>query len=184
MNPGSIYRTNRQERWWVALRGIIAILFGILAIVWPGMALFVLVYLFAAYALVDGIFAVTSSFQARSYFRHWWIVLIEGIAGIIFGILTFIWPGISFIVLLTLVGGWAIVTGILEIIAAIELSRAITGEWLLLLTGVLSILLGVLLFARPVASLLAIAWMIGIYAILFGILLLVRAFQRRSVLSY
>ena len=168
------------RNWWmVALRGVLGILFGLIALVWPGITLLVLVALFGAYALVDGIFAVVAAFRAgRSRFR-WWLVL-EGIAGISAGIATVFWPQITALVLLVLVAAWAIVTGVLEIVAAIRLRKVITGEWVLALTGVLSVGFGVLLLLFPGPGALSLVWLIGAYALAFGILLLVLAFRLRS----
>ena len=168
------------RNWWVvALRGVLGILFGLIALVWPGITLLALVALFGAYALVDGIFAAVAAFRAgRSQFR-WWLVL-EGIAGIGTGIATVFWPQITALVLLVLVAAWAIVTGVLEIVAAIRLRKVITGEWVLALTGVLSVGLGMLLLLFPGPGALSLVWLIGAYALAFGILLLVLAFRLRS----
>ncbi len=107
---------------------------------------------------------------------NWWMLLLEGIAGVILGILVFIWPGITALVLLFLIAAWAVITGIIELVAAFTVGMG----WLLALAGVLSIVLGIILFARPVAGILSLVWLIGIYAIIWGILLIVRAFQARS----
>lgn len=168
--------------WWVlAIRGVAAILFGIAAFLWPGLTLTVLVLLFGAYALVDGIFAVVGGFTARAEQERWWVLILEGIAGIALGVLTFLWPYITALVLLYFIAAWAIVTGVLEVAAAIRLRREITGEWLLGLAGVASILFGVLLVLLPGPGALALVWLIGAYALIFGIVLVILAFRLRSL---
>jgi uncharacterized membrane protein HdeD (DUF308 family) len=152
------------------------VLFGLAALFWPGLTLLVLVYIFGAYALVEGIIAIYLSFQERRMQTNWWMLLLEGIAGVILGILVFIWPGITSLVLLYLIAAWAVITGIIELVAAFTTRMG----WLLALAGALSILLGIVLFARPIAGILSLVWLIGIYAIIWGILLIVRAFQARS----
>jgi len=171
-----------QRYWWVlALRGLIAVLFGIAALLWPGLTILALVIIFGAYALVDGIMAVIVSLQERKVLHGWWVLLLEGIAGILIGIATFLWPGVTALVLLSLIAVWAIITGIFEVIAAFTGHGTFTQEWAIGLAGILSILLGILLIARPGAGLLTIALFIGIYAIIFGVLLIIRAFQFRVV---
>jgi uncharacterized membrane protein HdeD (DUF308 family) len=169
--------------WWMfVLRGVVAVIFGILALIWPGITLTALVLLFGAYALVDGIFALGSAiFGGRSSEgRRPWLVL-EGIAGILAGILTFIWPGITALVLLFFIAAWAVVTGVFEIIAAVQLRREIQGEWLMALAGVFSIIFGILLFVWPVTGALAVVWLIGIYSIVFGVALIALGIRLRSL---
>lgn len=169
------------DHWWVLLvRGIAAVLFAVLAFAWPGVTLAVLVLLFGAYSLVDGVFALWFMVAAARHRRRWWPFLVEGLAGIAVGILTFLWPGITALVLLYLIAAWALVTGVFEIIAAIRLRQAIEGEWLLGLSGVLSIVFGILLVVQPAAGALALIWVIAAYALLFGIVLIVLAFRVRG----
>jgi uncharacterized membrane protein HdeD (DUF308 family) len=169
------------RRWWaIALRGVVAIVFGILAFVWPGITVTALVLLFGAYALVDGVFAVVAALSGAGQGVPLWALLLEGLAGIAAGILTFLWPGVTELVLLLFIASWAVVTGVLEIIAAIRLRAVLRNEWALVLSGVLSILLGILFFISPITGALVIAYWVGAYAILFGILLLVLAFRLRS----
>jgi len=168
------------RNWWLlALRGLLAVLFGLLALVWPGITLMVLVLFFGAYALVDGIGAVVSALFSRGE-RHWWALLLEGLIGIAIGVLTFVWPGLTGIVLLYLIVAWAFVTGILEIAGAIRLWGTIKGHWLLLISGILSVLFGLIAVFRPAAGALALIWLIGAYAILFGALLIAAGFWLRS----
>jgi uncharacterized membrane protein HdeD (DUF308 family) len=171
-----------SRNWWMfAVRGVAAVIFGLLALIWPGQTMLALVLVFGAYALVDGIFAVFAGIASRRYFERWWAVLLEGIVGIIVGLLAFSWPNITALVLLSLIAAWALITGILEIVAAIQFRRVITGEWMYILGGLLSILFGVLLFAFPGAGAVSLVWMIGIYAIVFGISEIIFAFRLRSL---
>ncbi len=169
------------RNWWaLALRGLFAVLFGLLAFAWPGVTLAALVILFGAYALVDGIFALIAAVRAAEAHERWWLFVIEGLAGIAAGLLTFMWPGITALVLLYLIAWWAVITGVLEIAAAIRLRKEISGEWALVLGGVASVIFGFLLLLRPGVGALAVVWLIGIYALLFGALLLTLAFRLRG----
>jgi uncharacterized membrane protein HdeD (DUF308 family) len=166
------------RNWWaLALRGLVAVLFGLLTFILPGITLVTLVLLFGAYALVDGIFNLIAFFRVAS---HQWALLIEGVIGIITGILTFAWPGITAIVLLYLIAFWAILTGVFEVVAGIRLRKAITNEWLLILMGVLSLLFGTFILFAPGAGALAIVLWIGAYALVFGAFLLALAFRLRG----
>lgn len=180
MNAITSTQVSRHYWWLMAIRGLLAVLFGLAAIVWPRLTLFVLVILFGAYALVDGVVAVIVSFQERKNVRQWWVVLLGGIVGIIAGVLTFVWPAITALVLLYLIAAWAIVTGILEIAAAFSRRLPIAHEWTLVLAGILSVLFGVLLAILPGVGLLSLVWLIGIYALAFGVVLIIRAFQFRT----
>src|SRR5215469_4972806 len=169
------------RNWWALMvRGIVALLFGFLAFVWPGITLGVLVLLFGAYALVDGIFAVVAAIDNKGTERKWWTLLIEGFLGIAVGVVTFMWPHITALTLLYLIGIWAIVTGVFEIAEAIRLRKVIKHEWLLALAGIASIIFGVFLFAFPRAGALAVVWWIGAYAIFFGVMMLTLGLRLRS----
>lgn len=169
------------RNWWMlALRGVLAILFGVMAFIWPGITVAALVLLFGAYALVDGVFAVIAAMREHGGNQNRWVLLIEGVAGILAGILTFIWPGITAIVLLYLIAAWAIVTGVFEVIAAIRLRDEMTGEFWLALAGILSILFGIAIVVFPGAGALAVIWLIAAYAIVFGVMLLVLALRLRG----
>jgi uncharacterized membrane protein HdeD (DUF308 family) len=166
------------RRWWaLALRGLFAVIFGLLTFFVPGITLISLVLLFGFYAILDGVFDIVSAMRVPS---HHWALLVEGIVGIIVGVLTIVWPGITAIALLYLIAIWAIVTGVLEIIAGIRLREIITNEWLLILMGVISVLFGILIIAFPRAGALAIVLWIGAYAFVFGVILIVLAFRLRS----
>jgi uncharacterized membrane protein HdeD (DUF308 family) len=171
--------TTLAQNWWtLVLRGLAAIIFGILAYIWPGITFTVLVLFFGAYALWDGVFALIGAFRTQGERR--WPLILEGIAGITAGLVTFFWTGAATLALLLIIGGWAIATGIFEIIAAIRLREEIEGEWLLLINGVLSVLFGIALAIWPAAGLLAVTWLIGAYSIIFGILLMVLGFRMRG----
>jgi uncharacterized membrane protein HdeD (DUF308 family) len=168
--------------WWaLALRGAIAILFGLAALLRPGIELEALILLFGAYALVDGVFSIVGVFGGTRSGTPRWILLVEGVAGILAGVIAFVFPILTAVVFLYLIAAWAIVTGIAEIATAIRLRQEIRGEWALIVGGVLSVLFGVLLgVVGPFAGLLSLIWLIGAYAIAFGVLLLVTAFRVRG----
>ena len=171
------------NNWWVfVLRGIAGILFGILTFLMPGMALLTLIVLFAAYSLVDGIFNIIAAFRKTGTDQQpWWALLLSGILGIIAGVIAFLLPPVAAMALLYLIAAWAIVTGILSIVAAIRLRKQIEGEWLMIMTGILSILFGVLLAVFPGPGALAVVLWIGAYMFVMGIMLVVLGFRLRSV---
>jgi uncharacterized membrane protein HdeD (DUF308 family) len=169
------------RNWWaLALRGGVAVLFGLIALFMPGLTLVALVFLFGAYSFVDGVFAVAAAVRAAETHHRWGWLLIEGLAGILTGIITFVWPSITAFVLLYLIAIWALVTGVLEIMAGLHLRGHLGNEWMLLLGGVASIVFGVLLILQPMAGALALAWLIGLYALVFGVLMLILAFRMRG----
>ncbi|WP_420831013.1 HdeD family acid-resistance protein [Nodularia sphaerocarpa] len=173
--------TRLARNWWtVALRGAIAIIFGLAALFWPDITLTALVLIFAAFVLVSGVLLAAAAFRDGLTHTHGWLMLLEGAIGIAIGIMAFIWPGITALVLLYLIAAWAIVTGVLEIIAAIQVRKEIENEWLLAIAGIASVLFGLLLILWPIAGALAILWIIAAYAIIFGILLLILAFRLRT----
>ena len=166
------------QNWWMyAVRGLVAIIFGILAFTRPEQALQALVLVFGAFALLDGTFAIFAGIASYRYFESWWAVLLEGVSGVLIGLLTFFWPNITGLVLVYMIAAWALITGIFEIVAAIQLRRLITDEWMLILGGLLSILFGVLLFVFPVVGAVSVLWVIGIYAVVFGISEIIFAFR-------
>jgi uncharacterized membrane protein HdeD (DUF308 family) len=170
-----------SRNWWaVSLRGLAGILFGIITFFAPGISLAALVLLFGAYALVDGVLAIVSAVRRRGADR-WWLLLLEGLVGIAAGVLTFMWPAITAIALLYVIAAWALVTGAFEIAAAIRLRKVITGEWLLVLSGILSIALGVLLVLFPGPGALAVVIWIGAFAFVFGALLFALGLRLRGV---
>ncbi|HEY6335979.1 MAG TPA: HdeD family acid-resistance protein [Alphaproteobacteria bacterium] len=170
------------KNWWaLALRGAAAVLFGILALLWPGLTLDVLILVFGAYALVDGIFAIVAAVRAAGRHERWGAPLLEGIVSILAGVIAVVAPLAAAFGFFLLFVAWTILTGVLEIVAAAKLRREIKGEWLLIVSGVLSILLGIFFAAYPGIAIVTMVWCIGIYAILFGILLLVLAFRLRKL---
>ena len=170
-----------QDWWMIALRGVAAIAFGVLALVWPGITLLTLVFLFAAYALVDGVLAIGSGIRrgGDGASPDWWRV-VRGIVGIAAGVIAVVMPGLTALALLYLIAAWAIIGGVLEIVAAYQLRAVITREWLLTVDGVLSILFGIVLIAFPGAGALAVVWIIGAFAIISGVALLALAFRLRG----
>lgn len=181
--PSSMTTLSQQlaANWWaVALRGILAILFGILAIVFPGAVFGALVLLFGAYAFVDGIFALIAAFSKAGSGQRLWLIL-EGIVGIIAGLLAFFQTALFGLTLILIFAAWAIVTGIFEIITAIQLRQEIDNEWMMILGGIVSVVFGVLVFIFPAAGAISTALVIGVYAIVFGIVFLALAFRLRGM---
>lgn len=167
--------------WWIpALRGVAALLFGVLALTWPAITLLWLVALFATFALVSGAIAIFGAIQNRKRDDEWWLLLLLGFVGIGAGAIAIAQPAPTTLAIVLLIAANALVTGVLDIIAAIRLRKTIRGEWLLALNGVASVAFGVLVFLFPIAGALAILWLIGIYAIVSGILLLGAAFRLRA----
>jgi uncharacterized membrane protein HdeD (DUF308 family) len=172
------------RKWWLLLlRGLLAAVVGVLAIIWPGLTVFALVILFGAYALVDGISSVFAAIARRNETDREWALVLEGILGIIAGIVTFVWPDITTLALLYIIAAWAILTGVVELYAAVRLRRVIAREWLLGLSGVLSILLGLALIVFPIGAIVTLGIMFGVYAIFFGAALIALALRLRSLQS-
>lgn len=174
--------TNSLARdWWIiVLRGLVAVLFGVVAFVWPNLTLAALVLLFGAYVLVDGVLGLVVGLTRKSERRRWWVLALEGLAGIAVGVLTFLSPQVTALVLLYMVAAWAILTGALEIAAAIRLRKEIDNEVLLALSGFVSIALGVLLVLFPGAGAVSLIWMLGAYALVFGVILMALGFRLRA----
>jgi uncharacterized membrane protein HdeD (DUF308 family) len=158
------------RNWWlILLRGIAAIVFGVLTFVWPGVTLLTLVLFYGAFALVDGVLALAAAVMGGRPAPRWWLAIV-GLFGILVGVLTFAWPGVTTLVLLMFIAGWAIATGIFQIVGAIRLRKEIDNEWLLIAGGALSVLFGLILVFQPGKGALALLFVIGFYAILYGIL--------------
>ena len=173
-------RSLSQNWWLIVLRGVLGILFGIAAFVWPGITLLTLIVMFGVYAIVDGAVAVGTGLSRTKESPRWWTFLVEGLLSIGAGVVALLWPGITTLVLIYMIAGWAVFTGILEIVAAIRLRHEITNEWMLALGGLISVALGVLLFFQPAAGSFAIIWTIAAYAIIFGVLLVILGFRLRN----
>jgi uncharacterized membrane protein HdeD (DUF308 family) len=182
--PGSVRMRpmldDLARNWWVILlRGILSLIFGVLTFVWPGITLAVLVALYGAFALVDGVLALAAAIRGGTPAPRWWLALV-GIFGIAAGVLTAIWPQITATVLLLFIAAWAIAMGVMQIVGAIKLRNEIEGEWLLIASGVLSVLFGLMLVAWPSQGALAMVLVIGTFAILFGILMIGFSFRLRK----
>jgi uncharacterized membrane protein HdeD (DUF308 family) len=174
-------RTLAQNWWALVLRGVCAVLFGVGAFVWPGITVALLILLYGAYALVEGVLEVAWVLVGRQAGAFPWGVLLAGLAGIGVGIVTFVSPGLTALALLYLIAAWAIVRGVFQIIAAISLRRELENEWLLALSGLLSVALGVLLIVAPGAGALALLWWIGGFAIIAGILMIMLGMRLKGV---
>lgn len=161
----------------VAMRGVVAVALGLIALVVPGFSLMALVFAFSAYTLVDGIFSIVSAIRGGTHAAPWWALVLRGIAGIAIAVLTVMWPGVTTVALVFLIASWAIVTGVLEVVAAIRLRKTISHEWLLALSGLLTVALGVALFAFPGIGALALVMWVGAYALVSGFLLLGLSFK-------
>jgi uncharacterized membrane protein HdeD (DUF308 family) len=169
------------RNWWaLALRGVAAILFGAVAFLAPGFTLVWLVLLFGAYALLDGVLAIVAGIRAAERHERWWPFALEGLANLAVGVITFIMPAATAFVLVWFVAVWAILTGGLRISAAIRLRKEIRGEWLLIVNGALSVLLGLFIIVRPIAGLVSLVWFVGAYATVYGIILLALALRLRG----
>ena len=179
------------RHWWLlVVRGVLGILFGILALVWPGATIAALVLLFGVYAIVDGVATLYAAITGRegadrgrrpaSGGHRVWLT-IEGLLGIGAGLVAFFWPGITALVLLWVIAFWAILTGVMEVAAAIRLRKELHNEWLLGLAGVASVLFGMLLLLLPGTGALALIWLIGVYALVFGVILIVLGLRLRGV---
>jgi uncharacterized membrane protein HdeD (DUF308 family) len=168
--------------WWaVALRGVLAVCLGLIAIFFPGITLAVLIAMFGAFALLEGAFLIVSGIRTRRAHRRWWVLILQGLISLGAGILAFVLPMVTAVALLYLVASWALVSGILEMVAAIRLRKEMTGEWMLILDGIITVLFGLALVVLPVAGILALVWMIGSFKLVSGILLLVLAFRLRRL---
>lgn len=166
--------------WWaLALRGLVAVLFGLAALFWPGLVLAALILLFGAYALVDGVLGIIAAFRSSVEGMTRWVLLTEGGIGILFGIVALVWPDLTALGLLYIIAFWAVLAGIARILRAILLRREIENEWSMALSGILSVILGIVLLFLPGTALLAYAWLIGLFALALGVMLIVYAFRVR-----
>ena len=175
--------TVELARWWwtFILRGILAIAFGVLAFFAPGIGIAMLVGLFAAWALIDGAMSLYTGIRTRETDRSWWLEVLEGIVSIAAGVIALLFPVLAAEVLVIIIGVWAVVTGVFQIWAAIRLRERIKGEFWLGLAGVASILFGVILFVYPAAGALSLVWLIGSFAIVFGVFLIILGWRLRTI---
>ena len=170
------------KNWWaVALRGAAALIFGFLTVLWPDISLTALVLLFGSFAIVYGVFNIITAVRRRRGERRWWALLLEGLVSVAVGTVTLIMPDLTALALVYVIAAWAILTGILEIAAAIMLRRYIRGEWWLALAGVLSVAFGAVLAIWPGVGALALVLWIGVYAIVLGIFLIALGFKLRRL---
>jgi uncharacterized membrane protein HdeD (DUF308 family) len=165
------------KNWWVLLiRGILAVLFGVMAFTLPDLTLVTLVLLYGVYAFADGLTAIFVGGGARA-----WSFVLLGALGVAVGVFTFIYPGITAVALLYLIAAWAVVRGVFEIVTAIKLRKEISNEWMLIIAGILSVLFGAALVANPAAGALAVVWIIGTYAFIFGLMMIALALRLRGL---
>jgi uncharacterized membrane protein HdeD (DUF308 family) len=176
----TVVHTLKLNWWLLALRGLMAVLFGVLAFMWPGATLVTLVWLFGAFALVNGTLSLVLAAKTPKGYPKVGSLILGGLLGILAGLLAFVMPGITALSLLILIAAWAIVTGVMELVAAVRLRKIITNEWLLVLAGLASVGFGVLLLFQPAAGALVLIWWIGAWALVFGILLMILAFRVRN----
>src|SRR5437762_2580952 len=171
-----------KRHWWVpVIRGIAAIVFGIIAFVYPGLTVATLVLFFGAWVLIDGLFRVVGAIGHRASDPDWGWHIVIGIVGIIVGLLTFHAPQITALALIIYIAAWALMIGATEIATAIKLRREIKGEWFLILMGLLSIAFAALLLWNPLAGAAALIWIIAWYAVIFGVLGIFLGFRLRSL---
>jgi uncharacterized membrane protein HdeD (DUF308 family) len=180
LTPPTLLHTLSRYWWLILLRGIAFIVFGVLAFMWPGLTLVTLVLFYGAFALVDGVLALAHAIMGGGEMgSRWWLVLV-GVAGIAAGIVTFMWPGLTALLLLVFIATWAIVLGVFQIAGAIRLRKEIDNEWTLILSGALSVGFGLVLLAAPGAGAVGLIWVIASYAVVFGVLLVMLAFRLKK----
>ena len=177
--PGTV----ALARWWwtYVLRGVLAVVFGVVAFVWPALGLAVLVGLFAAWALIDGVTSLFAGWTTRRTTRSWWLEILEGVAGIVAGVIALVFPLFAAEILVLLIAVWAIVTGVFEIVMAIRMRDQLKGEFWLGLAGVASILFGIVLVLYPAAGALSLVWLIGSFAVVFGVFLVILGWRLRRI---
>ena len=180
LTPPTLLNTLSRYWWLVLLRGIAFIAFGVLAFMWPGPTIALLVLLYGAFALVDGVLALAQAIMGGNVESRWWLALI-GVAGIAAGVITFMAPALAALWLLIFIACWAIVLGVFQIMGAIKLRKEIDNEWLMILSGALSVVFGALMIASPGAGALAVLWIIGAFAVAYGVLLVLFAFKLKKL---
>lgn len=170
-----------SKYWWVILlRGVLAIVFGVIALVSPGITLFWLIFLFGAYAIGDGALEIWSGIRNRATNDRWWVDILIGLAGIVAGILVISWPDLSALAVMFFIAAWMVIIGVLQIVYAIRVRKEISNEWWIILSGALSVVLGIWFFAFPGDGAVSLVWLIGLYAVFFGVLLVLFAFRARK----
>jgi uncharacterized membrane protein HdeD (DUF308 family) len=179
LGPGGLGTVLAYNWWAIAIRGVLGVLFGVIALVLPGATMLSLVLLFAAYMLVDGIFAIIAAVRAASRSERWGLLTLEGIVDILTGVIAFMWPGLTVVAFVLLIAAWALISGALMLAAAFRLN-ADSGRWWLALGGAASLIYGILLVVAPLVGAVVLTWWIGAYAIVFGVSLLILAFKLRA----
>jgi uncharacterized membrane protein HdeD (DUF308 family) len=168
------------QNWWaIALRGVFAILFGLIALFVPGATILSLVFLFSAYMLVDGVFGIVAGVRAASAGQRWGWFILEGLANIAIGVIAFLWPGLTVVAFVLMLAAWSLVTGIFMVVAAFKLNPTYGRGWLVF-SGIVSVLFGIALVIAPLIGAVVLTWWLGAYAVVFGIGLLILAFKLRS----
>ncbi|HEY0811705.1 MAG TPA: HdeD family acid-resistance protein [Pseudonocardia sp.] len=171
----------RTVWWFVLLRGILAILFGLIALFTPGTALLALVFVFGAYAILDGVTAIAAGIRHRGAESHWVWHIVQGVVSVIAGIVAFVWPGVTVLAILFVIAFWSIVNGIAEIVESFAMRRRGSGTWgWVLAAGIVSVLFGIVLTILPGAALVTLLWFVGAYAVVFGVIMVVWAFRLRG----
>ena len=169
------------SNWWsLVLRGVVGVLLGLFTFAWPGITLAGIVLVFGAYALIDGVVSLAGALRAIQARERWGVLVLEGLVGIGAAGVTAFWPAITALALVYIIAAWAIITGVLEISAALRLRQYIRGEWLLALGGIASVIFGFLVMIAPIAGALVIALWFGAYALLFGVLMVALGIRLRS----
>jgi uncharacterized membrane protein HdeD (DUF308 family) len=178
-SPHSLGAILARNWWAIAIRGALGILFGLVALLLPGATMLSLVLLFAAYMLVDGVFAIVAAVRAARHSERWGLLTLEGVVNIATGVIAYLWPGLTLLAFVLLVAAWAIISGALMLGAAFRLDSE-HGRWWLALGGIASLIYGILLVAAPMIGAIVLTWWIGAYALVFGVSLLVLAFRLRN----
>ena len=167
------------KNWWlILLRGIAALIFGVLTFVWPGVTLVTLVLLYGAFALADGILALIAAIMGGQPAPRWWLAIV-GVLGLAAGLITLVMPGITAIFLLYCIAFWAITMGVMQVVGAIRLRKEIDNEWMLIASGIVSVVFGLVMILSPGAGALGLLFVIGVYAVIHGIMLITLAFRLR-----
>ncbi len=170
-----------SRNWWVlTVRGVFAILFGLVAWIWPQITVLALLLLFGAYALVDGAVLTGSAIRGGRGSARTWLIGV-GIVGILIGIMTLIWPAETGYVLLIIIASWAMILGALQIVTAVRLRKELPDEWFLIITGAISVIFGLLLFLWPAKSAIAVIWIIGLFALIFGVAMVTTSLRLRKL---
>jgi uncharacterized membrane protein HdeD (DUF308 family) len=171
------------KNWWVLLlRGFCGVMFGLLALVWPGLTLVTLIFVYGAFAGADGITAILAAIRGGTIAPRWWLVLV-GLFALAASAMAFFMPGVTALILLYIIGGWAVARGIFEIVGAIQLRKVLANELALILSGLLSVAFGILVFVHPGAGALSLVWLIGAYAMAAGLLCIALSLRLKRHLS-